>query len=193
MISLGGPTLVGAVFANFEMVSIIPQQVNNIFLLNIDKIIVIWLLIIIIFILPDFTSYEFKKMSPGKKGFRTAGTSRKVYLFYTYSLYHSNLCHRPMLVAELWTGWFDSWGAAHHSLGVPSVNTFTVDAFEQTTRKVLGAGASINLYMFAGMSIFFFQVFLCQILHFSFLSGGTNFGFMNGGYMVSQIFLIAPT
>jgi beta-galactosidase len=57
----------------------------------------------------------------------------------------------PLMCAEFWDGWFDHWGAHHHTTSV-----------EQTTRdleELLAAGASVNLYMF---------------------HGGTNFGFTNG-------------
>ncbi|KAK3241656.1 hypothetical protein CYMTET_48599 [Cymbomonas tetramitiformis] len=59
----------------------------------------------------------------------------------------------PKLIMELWTGWFDNWGAdqTHH--------VRDLDDFLQTVQAALALGASINLYM---------------------LHGGTSFGFMAG-------------
>ena len=59
---------------------------------------------------------------------------------------------RPLMVMELWSGWFDYWGASSHE-------TTTADALLDTVRYAFSQGSSINLYMF---------------------HGGTNFGFMNG-------------
>jgi len=57
----------------------------------------------------------------------------------------------PLMCAEFWDGWFDSWGRHHH----------TTDAADSAREldALLAAGASVNLYM---------------------LCGGTNFGFTNG-------------
>jgi beta-galactosidase len=57
----------------------------------------------------------------------------------------------PLMCSEFWDGWFDHWGAHHH----------TTDAAESARDldDLLAAGASVNLYMF---------------------HGGTNFGFTNG-------------
>jgi beta-galactosidase len=57
----------------------------------------------------------------------------------------------PLMCAEFWNGWFDHWGAHHHT-------TATADAAAELD-ELLAAGASVNLYMF---------------------HGGTNFGFTNG-------------
>lgn len=57
----------------------------------------------------------------------------------------------PLMCSEFWNGWFDYWGAHHHTT---SVAQSAADLDE-----LLGAGASVNLYMF---------------------HGGTNFGFTNG-------------
>ncbi|WP_431277929.1 beta-galactosidase [Leifsonia poae] len=57
----------------------------------------------------------------------------------------------PLMCSEFWDGWFDHWGAHHHTT-----------PFDQTAadlEALLDAGASVNLYMF---------------------HGGTNFGFTNG-------------
>jgi len=57
----------------------------------------------------------------------------------------------PLMCSEFWDGWFDHWGAHHHTT-----------PFDQTAadlEALLAAGASVNLYMF---------------------HGGTNFGFTNG-------------
>lgn len=57
----------------------------------------------------------------------------------------------PLMCAEFWNGWFDSWGQHHH--------TTAVDASAASLDELLAAGASVNLYMF---------------------HGGTNFGLANG-------------
>lgn len=57
----------------------------------------------------------------------------------------------PLMCSEFWIGWFDHWGAHHHTTDV-------ADAANALDR-LLGAGASVNIYMF---------------------HGGTNFGFTNG-------------
>ncbi|WP_349425954.1 beta-galactosidase family protein [Microbacterium sp. LWS13-1.2] len=57
----------------------------------------------------------------------------------------------PLMCSEFWCGWFDHWGGFHH----------VTDA-EESARSLdglLGAGASVNIYM---------------------LHGGTNFGLTNG-------------
>jgi beta-galactosidase len=57
----------------------------------------------------------------------------------------------PLMCSEFWDGWFDHWGAHHHTTDV-----------EQSARdldELLARGASVNIYMF---------------------HGGTNFGFTNG-------------
>jgi len=57
----------------------------------------------------------------------------------------------PLMCAEFWNGWFDHWGAHHHTTG-------TAEAAAELD-ELLASGASVNLYM---------------------LLGGTNFGFTNG-------------
>jgi beta-galactosidase len=57
----------------------------------------------------------------------------------------------PLMCAEFWNGWFDHWGAHHHT-------TPTADAAAELD-ELLATGASVNLYMF---------------------HGGTNSGFTNG-------------
>ncbi len=57
----------------------------------------------------------------------------------------------PLMCSEFWDGWFDHWGAHHH--------TTTVEQSTRDLDDLLAAGASVNLYMF---------------------HGGTNFGFTNG-------------
>lgn len=57
----------------------------------------------------------------------------------------------PLMCSEFWVGWFDHWGAHHHTT---SVQQAAADLDE-----LLGAGASVNIYM---------------------VHGGTNFGFTNG-------------
>ncbi|RSD13961.1 glycoside hydrolase family 35 protein [Amycolatopsis eburnea] len=57
----------------------------------------------------------------------------------------------PLMCSEFWNGWFDNWGAHHHT--TPAADSAAeLDA-------LLAAGASVNLYMF---------------------HGGTNFGCTNG-------------
>ncbi len=57
----------------------------------------------------------------------------------------------PLMCSEFWCGWFDHWGAHHH----------TTSAAESAAEldELLAAGASVNIYM---------------------LHGGTNFGLTNG-------------
>jgi beta-galactosidase len=57
----------------------------------------------------------------------------------------------PLMCAEFWNGWFDHWGAHHH--------TTSVEASAAELDELIATGASVNLYM---------------------LHGGTNFGFTNG-------------
>ena len=57
----------------------------------------------------------------------------------------------PDFCTEFWNGWFDHWGSPHHTRDV-------ADAAKELD-EMLGAGGSVNLYMF---------------------HGGTNFGFNNG-------------
>jgi len=57
----------------------------------------------------------------------------------------------PLMCAEFWNGWFDHWGAHHHTTSAAE-SAAELDA-------LLAAGASVNLYMF---------------------HGGTNFGLTSG-------------
>lgn len=57
----------------------------------------------------------------------------------------------PLMCMEYWNGWFDHWGKQHH--------TRDADDAAAVFAEMLGAGASVNFYMF---------------------HGGTNFGFYNG-------------
>jgi beta-galactosidase len=57
----------------------------------------------------------------------------------------------PLMCAEFWNGWFDHWGAHHH--------TTSAEQAAAELDELLATGASVNLYM---------------------LHGGTNFGFTNG-------------
>jgi beta-galactosidase len=57
----------------------------------------------------------------------------------------------PLMCAEFWNGWFDHWGAHHHT-------TSAADSARELD-ELLATGASVSLYMF---------------------TGGTNFGFTNG-------------
>jgi beta-galactosidase len=58
---------------------------------------------------------------------------------------------QPLMCMEFWNGWFDHWGAPHH--------TRDADDAADVLDQMLKAGASVNFYMF---------------------HGGTSFGFMNG-------------
>ena len=58
----------------------------------------------------------------------------------------------PLMCSEFWDGWFDNWGAHHH--------TTTIEQSADDLADLLRLGASVNIYMF---------------------HGGTNFGFTNGG------------
>ena len=57
----------------------------------------------------------------------------------------------PLMCSEFWIGWFDHWGAHHH--------TATIAEAAQSLDELLSSGASVNFYMF---------------------HGGTNYGFTNG-------------
>ncbi|WP_062137360.1 glycoside hydrolase family 35 protein [Demequina aestuarii] len=57
----------------------------------------------------------------------------------------------PLMCSEFWCGWFDHWGA-HHHVTDPQDSARELDA-------LLGAGASVNIYM---------------------VHGGTNFGLTSG-------------
>jgi beta-galactosidase len=57
----------------------------------------------------------------------------------------------PLMCSEYWDGWFDSWGAFHH--------TTSAEEAAADLDALLATGASVNLYMF---------------------HGGTNFGFTAG-------------
>ncbi|WP_022901419.1 glycoside hydrolase family 35 protein [Humibacter albus] len=57
----------------------------------------------------------------------------------------------PLMCGEFWCGWFDDWGAHHH--------TTSAEASAAELDALLKAGASVNVYM---------------------VHGGTNFGFTNG-------------
>jgi beta-galactosidase len=57
----------------------------------------------------------------------------------------------PLMCSEFWHGWFDDWGGHHHVTPVPEAAGHL--------EELLGAGASVNIYMF---------------------HGGTNFGLTNG-------------
>ena len=57
----------------------------------------------------------------------------------------------PLMCAEFWDGWFDSWGGHHH--------VTSAAAAAASLDELLSAGASVNIYMF---------------------HGGTNFGLTSG-------------
>jgi hypothetical protein len=74
--------------------------------------------------------------------------------------------NRPLYVAEFWSGMFDKWGDKKQNKGL-SVKDFG-KLFEQI---VFQMNSSINMYMFIG---------------------GTNFGFMNGGNIITSYDYNAP-
>jgi hypothetical protein len=75
-----------------------------------------------------------------------------------------NQPNKPVSVTEYQPGWFDNWGGKHH--------TVTLQHFEQVvTEAVFKVNASLNFYMFIG---------------------GTNFGFMNGGHVITSYDYDAP-
>lgn len=59
--------------------------------------------------------------------------------------------NKPLMVAELWSGWFDHWGDKHEEI--------SVDIYVESLKLILSKNASFNIYVF---------------------QGGTNFEFMNG-------------
>eukprot|EP00854_Cymbomonas_tetramitiformis_P000609 gene609-1036_t len=61
----------------------------------------------------------------------------------------------PLMVMEMWAGWFDYWGEGHARVETEAVVGMMEEALEE--------GASFNLYMF---------------------HGGTNFGFTAGAHMM---------
>uniref|UniRef100_UPI0037E7EAE8 beta-galactosidase-1-like protein 2 n=1 Tax=Semicossyphus pulcher TaxID=241346 RepID=UPI0037E7EAE8 len=63
--------------------------------------------------------------------------------------------HKPKMVMEYWSGWFDLWGDLHH--------VYSAEDMMPVVTEILKLDMSINLYMF---------------------HGGTNFGFMNGALAV---------
>ena len=71
---------------------------------------------------------------------------------------------KPLMVTEFWPGWFDHWGEEHH--------TMPINKFNDVAGKILGHGASINLYMFVG---------------------GTNFWFWNGANYKDHVTLPTVT
>ncbi|TKS81297.1 Beta-galactosidase-1-like protein 2 [Collichthys lucidus] len=69
-----------------------------------------------------------------------------------------NQPHKPKMVMEYWSGWFDLWGELHH--------VYAAEDILPVVTEILKLGMSINLYMF---------------------HGGTNFGFMSGAFAVGLI------
>ncbi|XP_029303032.1 beta-galactosidase-1-like protein 2 isoform X1 [Cottoperca gobio] len=65
--------------------------------------------------------------------------------------------HKPKMVMEYWSGWFDLWGDLHH--------VYTAEDMIPVVTEILKLNMSINLYMF---------------------HGGTNFGFMSGALAVGM-------
>ena len=54
--------------------------------------------------------------------------------------------HKPLMVMEFWTGWFDHWNEPHLTR-----NIFP-DELAVTLKAILDRGASINFYMFHGIN-----------------------------------------
>jgi hypothetical protein len=72
--------------------------------------------------------------------------------------------NKPLYVSEFWPGWFDQWGEKHH--------TMSIQHFENEVSDIIfKVNSSINFYMFIG---------------------GTNFGFMNGGHVITSYDYNAP-
>ncbi len=66
--------------------------------------------------------------------------------------------NRPLYVAEFWVSWYDSPGQKHH--------TNTLQHYGGTYEDIIfKMNSSVNVYMFIG---------------------GTNFGFMNGGGIITS-------
>ncbi|XP_034080521.1 beta-galactosidase-1-like protein 2 [Gymnodraco acuticeps] len=65
--------------------------------------------------------------------------------------------HKPKMVMEYWSGWFDLWGDLHH--------VYPAEDMLPVVTEILKLNMSINLYMF---------------------HGGTNFGFMGGAFAVGM-------
>jgi beta-galactosidase GanA len=78
--------------------------------------------------------------------------------------FHQKQLNKPLYVSEFWPGWFDNWGDKHH--------TMTIQHFEREVSNIIfQMNSSINFYMF---------------------TGGTNFGFMNGGHVITSYDYDAP-
>ena len=76
-----------------------------------------------------------------------------------------NQPNKPLYVSEFWSGWFDYWGdKTHHTMNLAKFQ-------KEVTNILFTANASINFYMFFG---------------------GTNFGFTNGGHVVTSYDYNAP-
>ncbi|XP_008330508.2 beta-galactosidase-1-like protein 2 isoform X2 [Cynoglossus semilaevis] len=70
----------------------------------------------------------------------------------------------PIIVMDLWTGWYDVWGDLHHVL--PPENMMS------TMKAILRRGMSVNLYMF---------------------HGGSSFGFMSGAFADPSYKALVPS
>ncbi|MGH3859653.1 beta-galactosidase [Actinokineospora sp.] len=68
-----------------------------------------------------------------------------------FEAFRGHRAEGPLMCMEFWCGWFDHWGERHHARD-PLDAAATLD-------DILGAGASVNFYMW---------------------HGGTNFGYLNG-------------
>ncbi|XP_066565550.1 beta-galactosidase-1-like protein 2 isoform X2 [Amia ocellicauda] len=101
---------------------------------------------------------ELLMTSDNKEGFKQGGVNGALGTINLQKLKHQHIKHlataqphKPKMVMEYWTGWFDSWGDLHH--------IFPPEDMANVVTEILRKDMSINLYMF---------------------HGGTNFGFMNG-------------
>lgn len=70
----------------------------------------------------------------------------------------------PLMCMEYWNGWFDHWGEPHHTRDAADAAACLDD--------ILGAGASVNIFMF---------------------HGGTSFGYMNGANTDPETHRYQPT
>lgn len=68
-----------------------------------------------------------------------------------FKAFRGHRAEGPLMCMEFWCGWFDHWGERHHAREAQDAAA--------TLDDILGAGASVNFYMW---------------------HGGTNFGYLNG-------------
>ncbi len=81
-----------------------------------------------------------------------------------FSRLHQYQPDAPLMCAEFWDGWFDTWGQPHHAA--------PAEQAAAALEEILAVGASVNFYMF---------------------HGGTNFGWMNGANLEKGQYLPTVT